>query len=83
MINAIGNLLSENKNINKKVIYLICMGEEIFITENVNNFIDYALSFLYTILNYNIIHIHEYESYESAYSVALSMREPNPLCYDK
>lgn len=29
------------------------------------------------------LHIHEYESYEDAYSVALSMKEGNPLCYNK
>lgn len=83
MINKIIDLLIANKASNKKVVYLICMKEEIFITENENNFIDYMLSFLYSVLNTNIIHFHEYESYESAYSVALSMREPNPLCYDK
>lgn len=30
-----------------------------------------------------IIHIHEYESFEAAYEVALTMKEPHPLCYDK
>ena len=30
---------------------------------------------------WNTFHLHEYESYESAYEVALSMRETNPLCY--
>ena len=28
-------------------------------------------------------HIHEYESYESAYAVALNMKEDSPKCYDK
>jgi endonuclease/exonuclease/phosphatase (EEP) superfamily protein YafD len=31
----------------------------------------------------NRIHIQEYPSYESAYQVALMMKEISPLCYDK
>ena len=33
-------------------------------------------------LDNNTLHVQTYDSYEGAYSVALSMREPNPLCYD-
>jgi hypothetical protein len=29
------------------------------------------------------LHVQEYESYEAAYDVALMMREPNELCYEK
>ena len=33
-------------------------------------------------LDTSIIHLQEYASFESAYSVALAMREGHPLCYD-
>lgn len=33
-------------------------------------------------LDTSIIHLQEYASFESAYAVALAMREGNPLCYD-
>jgi hypothetical protein len=31
----------------------------------------------------DLIHIHGYPSYESAYAVALDMRECSPFCYDE
>jgi hypothetical protein len=34
-------------------------------------------------LDTSIIHLQEYASFESAYSVALAMREGHPLCYNQ
>ena len=53
---------------------------EILITENIEKVIQ-AIKMDY--LDISNIHIHEYESYESAYAVALMMRESNGKCYDK
>jgi len=74
----------------------LCSGEgnngfnEILITENIMT-IELAIEgFIFTLfkdfeqeeLNHQI-HLHEYETYEDAYAVALDMREPNPKCYNK
>lgn len=37
----------------------------------------------YPDMDTSIIHLQEYASFESAYSVALAMREGHPLCYDE
>lgn len=38
---------------------------------------------MYPNMDTSIIHLQEYESFESAYSVALAMREGHPLCYNE
>jgi hypothetical protein len=53
---------------------------EILITEKLEKVIQ-AIEMDY--IDISNFHIHEYESYESAYAVALMMREPNGKCYDQ
>lgn len=66
-------------------------ASEIFITENIDTII-YNISEYPDILDNeehcgmdNILNIYlqEYESYEDAYKIALSMKEDSPLCYNK
>ena len=57
-------------------------------------FIESSIHLLYNTLNHTkqgssysgeidfVFFLQEYESFEDAYKVALSMREPNPLCYN-
>jgi hypothetical protein len=53
---------------------------EILITENVDKLIlAIEMDFFESL---NIFHVHEYQTYEDAYAVALDMREPNPKCYN-
>jgi hypothetical protein len=85
-VSELGEYVENLKNF-KDVVWLM-VGDypesEIVITELVGvllfniicNIIDLKFN------NFHI-HIHEYESYESAYAVALDMREEQRLCYDK
>ena len=52
---------------------------ELIVTENIDTIIHYINNDLFDIKKE--IHLHEYQSYEDAYYVALDMREPNPKCY--
>lgn len=71
-------------------VYLLSFEDEkqgkdiVFIDENPDFVIDMLMNytFSFTVLNANKVHLHEYESYEAAYEVALMMREVSPLCYD-
>jgi len=38
--------------------------------------------FMFREPNKNIIHIHEYQTFEDAYKVALDMKEGHPKCYN-
>lgn len=58
------------KDVGKDPIYVDCCKD--FIIDLLDN--------LFNKENIDI-HLQEYDSYEEAYKVALSMREPNPLCY--
>jgi hypothetical protein len=56
---------------------------EILITENLQTLID-SVKNNYFNLHWNspqVFHVHEYQTYEDAYKVALDMREGNPKCY--
>lgn len=78
-------------NVRNDIVYLMvgtmpeddCTFEEIIITQDAN----YVKTLLQCDLSYasdcNRIHLHEYESYQAAYEVALMMRENNVLCYDR
>lgn len=50
--------------------------QEIIITENIFEIIKFIKR-----IDPEILFIQEYQSYEDAYAVALSMRETNPKCY--
>ncbi len=80
---------NEKLKVKKDRVYLITINtvkdedSDIFITtstESVKKFFR-----MQTLLpKNNVIHLHEYESYESAYSVALGMKEnTTALAYDK
>lgn len=68
-------------NNDKNTVYLLNFDNEIIITEN----IDLLCVMLYkweTQVICNNIDLQEYGSYETAYEVALMMKEVNPLCYE-
>lgn len=74
-------------NTGKDIVYLSGDGEdndmygEIFTSQNLFTFYNHIESF--NLEADYVFFLHEYESYESAYKVALDMREINELCYDK
>ena len=55
---------------------------EILITESLSALIQAVKWGHFNILDKNILFVQEYQTYEDAYAVALSMREPNPRCYN-
>lgn len=88
LLNWIDDLRFENKE--KGIVYLITNDGncEIIVTDNlftIYNYIDNAHIHNFTPISIqnSIIFLQEYQSFESAYSVALHMRENNPLCYDE
>ena len=68
-------------------IYLVCINDEIIITEN-RGFVEELfnvntmLNSVYPFYEEEEITIQEYATYEDAYKVALDMREPNAKCYN-
>lgn len=67
----------------------LCSGKspntEIVITESIDT-IQQAIAhdnWNISLVKNSELHIHEYESYEDAYKVALDMREGNKKCYNK
>ena len=56
-------------------VYLICDGEEIYVTDNIERAIKFCTEL-------NQVQIQEWESFEDAYAVALNMKENHPLCFD-
>lgn len=82
------NLRSDN--LNKSIVYLLTSGgdSEIIITDKFQMidkiFTEANQNNMFPISLWNTeIFLQEYESFESAYAVALSMREESKLCYDK
>ena len=77
-------------------VYLISINDKEFINDNIFNIITFIGNNFSNVLmniiekesaNYEEpiiqVFIQEYESYEEAYKVALSMKEDNKLCYSK
>lgn len=57
---------------------------EIFITQRIEHLRYFAEQMISEATCTDVrFYLQEYSSYEDAYSVALSMREPSPLCYDQ
>ena len=57
---------------------------EILITESLKTLIiSFDSNLFNTLGNDGYLFIQEYQTYEDAYAVALSMREPNPRCYNE
>lgn len=82
--------LDMQKSTTTKTVYLFSCTEmfgeredtEIFVTENLS-LINEVISTKELEFSFCIdFHLQEYESFEDAYAVALSMREGNPLCYN-
>jgi hypothetical protein len=72
------------KNFDKyNMVYLLSYSDEIYITQDVA-YLKRIMEFL-DILNFTQpdVFLQEYNSFESAYQVALSMKETSSLCYDK
>ena len=72
---------------NKNIVYLFGTEgmdeyESIFVTISYLQ-IEELLNEHKRIKTWNNFFLHEYESYEDAYSVALSMREDSEICYSK
>ena len=81
--------LSNKRPIQSRV-YLLTHNEILEGSEDFEVFVSEQLSLIYEIISNeeiafyicNDFYLQEYESFEDAYSVALSMREGNPLCYN-
>lgn len=56
---------------------------EILITETFRKMIQLISIDYFNTIHEKLIFIQEYPTYEDAYAVALDMREPNPMCYNK
>ena len=61
-----------------------CEKGEILITEKLDTLIQAVKNSHFNLLwnSPTNFFVQEYQTYEDAYSVALSMREPNPRCYN-
>lgn len=79
----------DNKRPIKPKVYLlthdaILGGEtdfEIFISEYLYSIYEIVATDSLGFHDCTKFHLHEYESFQDAYDVALNMREENPLCY--
>ena len=85
-INSIIDFLNDVQDYDQKdTVYVFgtCLNneinEELFIHHKLNTFVDYLKQ--YEFKSKERFFLHEYDSYEEAYKVALDMRESNPLCY--
>jgi|688.fasta_scaffold768566_1 hypothetical protein len=68
------------------MIYLVVIDDDIFVTDNcvlIQELFDGNLNSVYPFFEGQSIYIQEYESYQAAYEVALTMMEGHPLCYDE
>ena len=69
-----------------KVVYLLVIQDDVFVTENkqlVCELFDGNLNSAYPFYEGDNIFIQEYESFEEAYEVALTIKETSKLCYSK
>ncbi len=79
------NWLTDMLYSKKDVVYLVCIQDDIFVSENkqmICNLFENPLTAVYPYYEDTPIFIQEYSSYEDAYDVALDMKEESPLCYD-
>lgn len=76
------------KNLEQFSCVWLCCGEapnsEIVITESLGVVLKSVINSTWQLEPHldSVLHIHEYQSYEDAYAVALDMREGNPRCYN-
>lgn len=67
-------------------VYVVVVQDDVIITENgafVIELFEHKLNSVYPYYEGAFIAIYECESYEEGYKLALNIKEPNPLCYDK
>lgn len=64
------------------IVTLIAFNEEVFVTDNFDMYFEIMDKITSQVL-WTDLFIQEYPSYESAYAVALMMKEISDLCYDK
>lgn len=65
-------------------VWLINGSDEIFVSDDLQKCYEYIRNgFFFLFSKERVLHIHEYESFESAYAVALMMKEDSAKCYDK
>jgi hypothetical protein len=67
-------------------VWLISIHEEVYVSEYITSVIDFINTWSNRFKNHQCdimtIFLQEYNSFESAYQVALDMKEDSPLCYD-
>jgi hypothetical protein len=83
-VNDLVDYIKECKSINAIWLATDEATDEILITENIEKII-IAILFDYWDLALDkdsIFYLQEYQSYEDAFAVALSMKENNPKCYN-
>ena len=64
-----------------EVVHLICIDENVFATHDIAQIGRFIKSYKNFLKDGVDIFWQEYDSYESAYRVALSMQETNAFCY--
>ena len=78
--------IKELKSI-KGAVWLVAddVTNEVLVTESIELIIVCINADMWNVCisKYTTLYIQEYASYEAAYSVALSTKETNPLCYNK
>ena len=76
-----------NEFLPEDIVFLIALGDNIFISDDFLNIVACAKSFFNDFrttsdeCDIDNMYIHEYPSFEEAYTVAFMMKEENPLCY--
>ena len=90
IIAEVENILGKNSlSVKGARVYLLAIEMNgshdgpIFIDDNINRIKSYLTNSLNKIYSGIKVFLQEYESYEAAYEVALSMKEVNSLCYDE
>jgi hypothetical protein len=77
----LGSPLSTTSNI----VFLVAYKDEIYVSHILNYIIDFIESMEHTSYDFSgdeyTVHLHEYPSFEEAYTIAKSMKEGNKLCY--
>ena len=85
--NFVDGILGQHPSLfTENCVYLIGLDEQVVVTNNcalVSELFDAKLNSVYPYYEDDEMSIHEYDSYEEAYYVALRMMEDSPLCYKK
>jgi hypothetical protein len=60
-------------------VWLVTDSLELIVTENIGTILTAIKKGIFVT---EVLHIHEYQTYQDAYAVALDMQELNPKCYN-